>query len=192
MARFLWVVAVKGSHSDWSTNYFHYNHPTWTSCHLKPTATWLFLSGNVYSGKRNRKHQNSALLTPCEGIPPVSDKFPSQKTNNAESSSVSWRYFIIWFTHRNTMLSHYIPTTVSYFCAKKSVWFYLKLDFLAFYRDLEWFWRRFKYRLREEKSSLLVRGATAYVFTSKLWKKSNPVGLGDTWWIAWFCYHYFR
>ena len=37
----------------------------------------------------SKKHQGSALLTLCDGNPPVTGGFPSQRTNNSESVSMA-------------------------------------------------------------------------------------------------------
>ena len=39
----------------------------------------------ICSGADQRKHESSALLALCEGNPPVSGGFPSQRANNAEN-----------------------------------------------------------------------------------------------------------
>ena len=48
-----------------------------------PTAT---------SVSQQWKHQSFALLTLCEGNPPVTGGFPSQKASNVESVSMPWRH----------------------------------------------------------------------------------------------------
>ena len=40
----------------------------------------------------SKQHQSSALLPLCEGNPPVTGGFPSQRASNEESVSMSWRH----------------------------------------------------------------------------------------------------
>ena len=40
-----------------------------------------------------RKHQTPEILVPCEGNQPVTGEFPSQRTSNAESVSMTWRRY---------------------------------------------------------------------------------------------------
>ena len=46
------------------------------------------------TGWYQSKHQISASLALCEGIPPVTGGIPSQRTSNAESVSMSWRHHV--------------------------------------------------------------------------------------------------
>ena len=41
----------------------------------------------------SKQHQSPALLALCEGNPPVTGGFPSQRASNAESISISWSHF---------------------------------------------------------------------------------------------------
>ena len=43
-------------------------------------------------GPASKKHQRSALLALCEGNPPVTGGFPSQRASYAGSASMSWRH----------------------------------------------------------------------------------------------------
>ena len=49
------------------------------------------------SCSHQRKHQSSALLANCEGNPPVTGGFPSQRDSNVVSVSTSWRHHV-WMT----------------------------------------------------------------------------------------------
>ena len=44
-----------------------------------------------------RKHQSSALLALCEGNPPVTGGFPTQRASNAENVSIWWRHHELGF-----------------------------------------------------------------------------------------------
>ena len=46
----------------------------------------------VYSGADQRKHQRSASLAFCKGIPPVTAEFPAQRASDAENVSIRWRH----------------------------------------------------------------------------------------------------
>ena len=52
-------------------------------------------NSTVYSttcfGKQQRKHQNSPIIVPCAGNPPVTGGFPSQRASIAENSTL-WRH----------------------------------------------------------------------------------------------------
>ena len=52
---------------------------------------WLI----VCSGADQRKHQSSAILGLCEGNPPVTDGFPSQRASNAENVSIWWPHHVV-------------------------------------------------------------------------------------------------
>ena len=64
----------------------------------------------------SKKHQRSALLALCEGNPPVTGGFPSQRASNAESVSILWRHHatvgwcrqlkIILVGDKHTFISH--------------------------------------------------------------------------------------
>ena len=48
----------------------------------------LIVCSTVYSGADQRKGQNSVLLTLCEGNPPMTGGFPSQRASNIEKVSI--------------------------------------------------------------------------------------------------------
>ena len=70
---------------------------TWTSrrrqvtaWHLELLANRVFVQHYVWTDKK--KHKRSALLSLCEGNPPVTGGFPSQRDRNAENISIVWRH----------------------------------------------------------------------------------------------------
>ena len=66
----------------------------------------------VYWGADQRKHQNPVPLAFCEGNPPVTCGFPSQRANHAETISIWWRHHA-WREFRSklesNLESHEIP-----------------------------------------------------------------------------------
>ena len=70
----------------------------------------------VCFGIEQRKHQSSALQAPCEGNPPVTGGFPSQRASNAENVSIWWRHHVhhCW-GHRGCILTFYSNHLQSFF-----------------------------------------------------------------------------
>ena len=68
---------------------------------MEEALQWCHMSNNVSDhqpleclfnrlfGITSKKHHRSALLALCEGNPPVTYRFPSQRVNNAENISIS-------------------------------------------------------------------------------------------------------
>ena len=52
----------------------------------------LIVCSAVCSGAHKRKHQSSVLLAFCEGNPPVTGGFPSQRASNVENISIWWHH----------------------------------------------------------------------------------------------------
>ena len=52
----------------------------------------IFYLLNSFFQTNNREHQMSTLLALCEGYPPVTVGFPSQRASNVERFSMSWRH----------------------------------------------------------------------------------------------------
>ena len=57
-------------------------------------------------------HQSSVLQALCEGNPPVTGGFPSQRASNTESVSMSWRHNVLtaccrWFSRTRLFKSRY-------------------------------------------------------------------------------------
>ena len=53
----------------------------------------LTVCSTSYPRLQHRNHQWSALLSLCEGNPPVAVGFPSQRASNVESVSMSWCHY---------------------------------------------------------------------------------------------------
>ena len=72
---------------------------------------------NSFSGQQQIKYQNSALLPLCEGNPPVSGGFSSQRDSNVENVSVSRHHqtLVIWclLSWRYTMNTFPITSTMT-------------------------------------------------------------------------------
>ena len=64
---------------------------TWASRRLKSPVTWLLAQDHVQA---NTKATPKPRITSpfCEGNPPLTGLFPSQRVNNAENVSMSWRH----------------------------------------------------------------------------------------------------
>ena len=58
---------------------------------LKSVSTRVF----VQQANIKRKHQSSMPLALCEGNPPVTDGFPSQRASNWEIISISWWHHVM-------------------------------------------------------------------------------------------------
>ena len=63
----------------------------------------------VYSGRDERKHQNSATLAFVRGIHPVTGEFPAQRDSNAENVSIWWRHHVMFFQSIFTVTWPIIP-----------------------------------------------------------------------------------
>ena len=55
----------------------------------------LTVCSTVCFSQQQRKHQNCPLLALCEGNPPVTGGFPSQRASNVESVSISYHHDLI-------------------------------------------------------------------------------------------------
>ena len=62
------------------------------------------LFNNLF-GLTSKKYQRSALLPLCEGKPPMTGEFPSQRASNAESVSISWHHHGPRFSVPSTAMS---------------------------------------------------------------------------------------
>ena len=84
-------------------------------CRMSVVVTQIIANLTVCStacwGKQQRNHQSSALLDLCEGNPPVTGGFPSQRASNAESISMSWH-------NHSTPLSHYCTWQIFFLILK--------------------------------------------------------------------------
>ena len=56
----------------------------------------LTVCSTVCSGWQQRKQHSSTLLALCEGNPPVTGGFPSQRASNTESISMAWHLQFLW------------------------------------------------------------------------------------------------
>ena len=66
----------------------------------------LFVCSTICWSSDQRKHESSALYGLCEGNPPVTGGFPSQRTSNAENVSMWWRYLTLFdFSESNKTAS---------------------------------------------------------------------------------------
>ena len=75
---------------------------TWTSQHHKPGMTWLFVQQHIQA-KNKGKTQSLILLALCEGNPPVTGRFLSQRASNVEKHC-----HMSYHHHKNT---NNIPTS---------------------------------------------------------------------------------
>ena len=85
-------------------------------------VTQLFVQQSVQN-KSKEKYQSYALLALCEGIPSVTDGFPSQRVSNVENISISWHQELLfgsnnWPSKRQGIQSH---KQVSRACISNSV-----------------------------------------------------------------------
>ena len=56
------------------------------------------------------KHQSYALLTLCDGNPPVTGGFPSQRISHTESDFMSWRHHSICFIYCMSVAPEQAPS----------------------------------------------------------------------------------
>ena len=77
----------------------------------KITGVYIVCS-SVCAGADQSKHRRSALLALCEGNPPVTGGFPSQRTSSAENISIWWRQTVT-LSYRMTLLRAFKPYTVA-------------------------------------------------------------------------------
>ena len=66
----------------------HYGDVTWVLVLFKLLAHWLFVDSLFMLETKEKK--SSSLLALCDGNPPVTGGFPSQRASNAKSVSKSW------------------------------------------------------------------------------------------------------
>ena len=62
----------------------HYCDVTW--------SIYSAIESRICSDWQQKKHQRSALLSLCEGIPPVTVGCPAQRDSNVENFSIWWRH----------------------------------------------------------------------------------------------------
>ena len=94
----------------YSLGHFHYNDLDWVSWHLKSPALDCFL--NSCSGKHGRKTSKPVLLAFCDGNPPVTSGFPSQRSSNAESVFMSWHHHVFQQWHCCTCMAHLLNSHI--------------------------------------------------------------------------------
>ena len=63
------------------------------------------------SGIDQTNYQSSALLAFCEGNPPVTGRFPSQRTSNVENVSMSLYYYVTYMLSVLEAVNHVASTT---------------------------------------------------------------------------------
>ena len=61
---------------------------TITSWRLRSPKIWMFVQQLVYTNDK----EYPSLLVLCEGNPPLTGRFPSQRASNTEAVSISWRH----------------------------------------------------------------------------------------------------
>ena len=100
------VFSVPGirSRATFPARLYHQWRHTWC---LKWLETRSFVQSR--SRKQRRQHHKSASLALCDGNPPVTGGFPSQRASNASSVSMSWHLHIIGFHSWNPIRSN-IPS----------------------------------------------------------------------------------
>ena len=79
-------------HHEWWL--FHYGDDMKNIVASRITANYLF---NRLFRIISKKTSKPALLVRCEWNPPVTGGFPSQRVSNAESVSMLWRHYELWF-----------------------------------------------------------------------------------------------
>ena len=71
---------------------YHYGDVIWASWRLKPQAIRQFIQ--QFAQDFIKENFKAVLLALCEGNPPVTGGFPSQRTCDAEEVSISWRHHV--------------------------------------------------------------------------------------------------
>ena len=68
-----------------------------TALRVRLTHTVNSLRSDAYLSIKStaKKTSNLGVTGPCEGKPPVTDEFPSQRASNAENISISWRHHVL-------------------------------------------------------------------------------------------------
>ena len=74
----------------------HYSDAIWASWHDKSLATWPFVQQLV---------ESNILLALCEGNPPVTGGFHSQRANNVESKMPSWWPYCLQQDDKSTAMT---------------------------------------------------------------------------------------
>ena len=77
---------------------------------------------NLMFSCRSKKTSKLRITGPCEGNPPMTGGFPSQRANNAENVSIWWRHHVygIFRSQHQPGLFVFFPLT----CARKCVFTY--------------------------------------------------------------------
>ena len=74
------------SHNTSKMKYIHYITSEWARWRLKSPASWLF--AQLFAQAQIKEKKSQLRVTGlCEGNPPVTGEFPSQRTSNAENVS---------------------------------------------------------------------------------------------------------
>ena len=81
------LLSTEGVSSQWRI---------WAPWRLRSPATRVFVQHFVRADIT--ENQRFLLLALCEGNPPVTGWFPSQRTSNAESASIFWRHHVKVFS----------------------------------------------------------------------------------------------
>ena len=84
-----WNYATRNGQPE--TRFTHYSDVIMSAMVSQITDVSIVCSTDC-SGANQRKHQSSAPLGLCEGNPPVTGGFPSQRASNTGDISIWWRH----------------------------------------------------------------------------------------------------
>ena len=107
----------------------HWNDVKWMIWRLKSAAIRLFF--NSFRWPPSQRISNSELLALCEGNPPITGAFPSQRASNAKNVFILRRHYV-W---KEKLLS-YVHSPVLYFIMNCH-WYTISLTTLAVCNPLE-------------------------------------------------------
>ena len=94
--------SISGSHQPVFTSY-HYSDVRMSAMESQITGVSIVCS-TVFIRRRSKKTSKLCVTGLCEGNPPITGGFPSQRAINAESVSIWWRHhdsqlFVLYFSY---------------------------------------------------------------------------------------------